>query len=197
MKASGVILAGGNSSRMKFNKAFARITTETVIQIIKKKFITFFDETIIISNEPKLYSDLGVKVYTDIYPRLGPVAGIHSALSHAGNDVIFLLGCDMPFMNMETVAYMLQKINGYDSVVPEIKSRLQPTAAVYHRKCLPLFTRSLEEDKLKLIWVFREMDALVLDENELQRFGNIEETFFNLNDQTALNRARTMAGRLL
>ncbi|WP_081424803.1 NTP transferase domain-containing protein [Syntrophomonas wolfei] len=38
MKSSGIILAGGKSSRMKFNKAFARITSQTAIEIIIETF---------------------------------------------------------------------------------------------------------------------------------------------------------------
>lgn len=197
MKASGVILAGGRSSRMSFNKAFARLTTETIIEILLKRFGAYFDETIIISNEPELYSELGVKVYTDIYSRLGPVAGIHSALTYARNDAVFLLGCDMPFVNCETIHYMLEKLNEHDSVVPQIRSHIQPTAAVYHRKCLRVFDRHLAENKLKLILIFNELDALVLDESELRQFGKTEEIFFNVNDQEALEKARDMAGRLL
>ncbi|MEN6328511.1 MAG: molybdenum cofactor guanylyltransferase [Syntrophomonas sp.] len=197
MKASGVILAGGRSSRMQFNKAFARLTTETVIEILLKKFGAYFDDTTIISNDPELYLGMGVKVYTDVYSRLGPVAGIHSALTYAHNDAVFLLGCDMPFVNFETIDYMLEKLNGHDSVVPQIRSRIQPTAAVYHRKCLPIFDRHLAENKLKLTLLFNELDALVLDESELQQFGKTEEIFFNINDQEALEKARNMAGRLL
>lgn len=197
MKASGIILAGGKSSRMHFNKAFARLTTETVIEILVKKFQVYFDETIIISNDPELYLEFGVQVYTDIFSRLGPVAGIHSALSHANNDTVFLLGCDMPFVNFETIDYLLGKLNGHDSVVPEIKGHIQPTAAVYHRKSLPIFARHLAENKLKLILIFNELDALILEESDLRQFGKTEETFFNINDQEALEKAVIMARRLL
>ena len=89
MKSSGIILAGGKSSRMKFNKAFARITSQTAIEIIIKKFQAFFCETIIISNDPEEYLHLGLPVFTDVYPRQGPVNGIHSALYYASNESIF------------------------------------------------------------------------------------------------------------
>ena len=39
MKSSGIILAGGKSSRMKFNKAFARITSETAFEILIDQFV--------------------------------------------------------------------------------------------------------------------------------------------------------------
>ncbi|MDD2511528.1 MAG: molybdenum cofactor guanylyltransferase [Syntrophomonas sp.] len=198
MKTSGIILAGGKSSRMKFNKAFARITSQTAIEIIIEKFTAFFSETMIITNDPELYLHLGLPVFTDVYPRQGPVSGIHSALYHAANEAVFLLGCDMPFVEMQVVEYMLQMLGDHDSVVPCIDSQLQPTSAVYHRKCLPLFTSCLENQRLKLTRIFyEEIDALVIQEEELAQFGNPREIFFNVNDPTALNTAKEMAGRLI
>ncbi|PKM77043.1 MAG: molybdenum cofactor guanylyltransferase [Firmicutes bacterium HGW-Firmicutes-15] len=195
MKASGVILAGGKSSRMKFNKAFAEIDGRLVINIIIDKFAGLFEETIIISNEPELYCGLGPVVYTDIYPRMGPVSGIHSGLYHARHDQSFILGCDVPFMNMELVEYMFSQLGDYDSVVPEIDTYLQPLSAVYSKKCLPVLTNCLENNKVKLIRIFEELNSLVLNRNELEKFGLVEELFLNVNDLEALNMAKRIAGR--
>jgi molybdopterin-guanine dinucleotide biosynthesis protein A len=195
MKASGVILAGGKSSRMKFNKAFAQIAGKSVISIIVDKFASFFDETIIISNDPQLYYDLGPVVHTDIYPHMGPVSGIHSGLFHASHDQAFILGCDVPFMNMELVKYMINLLDDYDCVVPEIDTYLQPLSAVYTKKCLPVLTNCLKNDKVKLIRIFEELETLILNRNELKKFGVVEELFLNVNDLEALNRAKQIAGR--
>jgi molybdopterin-guanine dinucleotide biosynthesis protein A len=197
VKASGVILSGGRSSRMKYNKAFAEINSRSSIEIIIDKFSAFFDETIIISNEPEIYKKFGLPIYTDIYPRLGPISGIHSALCHSGFDAIFLLGCDVPFISMPMVKYMLNKLNGFDTVVPSIDSYLQPISAVYSKSCLPLLTDCLENNKLKLTMIFEELNSLIVDENDLQQFGTIEEILFNVNDSKALITARQIAGRLL
>lgn len=197
MQASGVILAGGRSSRMKFNKAFATIREKPVIHIIIEKFQAFFAETIIISNEPELYTSFQLPVYKDIYPYLGPVSGIHSALVNASYDRMFVLGCDMPFMNMQLVEYMLNQVDKYDSVVPEIESFLQPLAAVYKRSCLPVFSECLQHEKLKLVRIFEELDALVMKEDKLMKFGSIREMFFNVNDPQALAEAQKMARGLL
>lgn len=195
MKASGVILAGGKSSRMKFNKAFAEVSGQPVINIIANKFAGLFDETMIISNEPELFEYLGLQVYADIYPHMGPVSGIHSGLYHARNNEIFILGCDMPFINMQLVEYMVTNMGDYDSVIPKIDSYLQPLAAVYNRRWLPVLTACLQEDKVKLIRIFEAMNALVLERDELERFGIVEEIFLNVNDIEALNLASKIAGR--
>ncbi len=195
IKASGVILAGGRSTRMKFNKAFARIEGRPVINIIIDKFSQVFDETIIISNEPQLYESFGLKVYTDVYPGLGPISGIHAGLYWARYDKAFVSGCDMPFMNMDLVKDMISKLDNYDSVVPQIDSHLQPLSAVYSRKCMPVLTDCLENNKLKLVRIFEEFDALVLPRSELEKYGIVEEIFLNVNDIQALDRATQIAGR--
>ncbi len=197
MKTSGVILAGGKSTRMKFNKAFAYIGGQPVVQIILDKFKLFFDETIIISNEPKLYEDLGFAVYPDVFAGMGPVAGIHSALYHAGSDKIFVMGCDMPFMNMDLVKFLFDKLEDYECVVPELDSHLQPLSAVYSKKCLPVLAQCLENDKLKLIRVFEELYTRVITDKEMECFGNTREIFMNVNDQAALEIAQQIAGRYL
>lgn len=190
-------MAGGKSTRMKFNKAFADIGGRSVVQIIIDKFQAHFKETIIISNEPELFVRFYLPVYGDIYPYLGPVGGIHSALVNARYDKMFILGCDMPFMNMKLVQYMLASIQHHDSVVPEIDSFLQPLAAAYNRSCLPIFSDCLQNGKLKLTRIFSDLDTLVMKEDELKEFGRLREMFFNINDSQALTEARRMAGRLL
>jgi molybdopterin-guanine dinucleotide biosynthesis protein A len=197
MEATGAILAGGRSSRMKSNKAFVEIAGQPVIKIILDKFTSQFEETIIISNDPELFTDFGHQVFIDIYPRLGPVSGIHSALYHARYDNVFIMGCDMPFMKMELAAFMLAKLEDYDSVVPQIDSNLQPLSAAYNRRCLPLLTNCLEQNHLKLTRIFREeLNALILERNILERFGNIDHMFLNINDSETLCRASEIVGRL-
>ena len=195
VNTSGVILAGGKSSRMKFNKAFAEISGQPVIHIILDKFAALFEEIIIISNDPELYTYLGVPVYTDIYPRMGPVAGIHSALYHCRHDSAFVMGCDVPFMSMELVRMMISRLDGYDSVVPRLDNQLQPLAAVYSRRCLPVLTACLETNRVKLIRIFDELNALEITRNEIEKFGVAEEMFLNLNDIEALDLAAQIAGR--
>ncbi|HPF20253.1 MAG TPA: molybdenum cofactor guanylyltransferase [Syntrophomonas sp.] len=197
MHCSGAILAGGKSTRMKFNKAFAVIADKSVYQIIVEKFQQSFEDILTISNEPNLYRQMGTRVCEDVYPGLGPVAGIHSALYHACFDAVFVMGCDMPFMNMELVAYMLAQLGDYDGVVPQIDGKLQPLSAIYSKKCLPVLTDCLQNDRLKLIRVFEELNAKTIAEQELCQFGNIREIFMNVNDRDQLSLARNIAGRYL
>lgn len=198
MQVTGVVLAGGQSSRMKFNKAFAKIGCRSSLQIILDKFRLVFAETIIITNDPELYEGFNQRIATDLFPRQGPVAGIHAGLYHASHDKVFVLGCDMPFIDIRLIAYMVEQLGEYQAVVPELEGRLQPLAAVYSRSCLPVFEHHLQQDKLKLIRIIEEeLDIRVVKEAELARFGQVKEIFFNVNDAAALEKAQEIAGRLL
>lgn len=197
MKASGAILAGGKSSRMKFNKAFAQIDQQMSIEIIIHKFKSIFSETIIISNEPELFQGFNLPVFTDVYPRLGPVSGIHAALYYANYEPVFILGCDMPFLSTQLIKNMISRIDNYHSVVPSIDGFLQATAAVYSKTSLPIFEGCLKTQKLKLTRILKEeLNSLVLNEDDMRPFGEISDMFFNLNDNETLEQARKIAGRL-
>jgi len=183
---------------MTFNKAFAEIGGQSSLQIILDKFRLLFAETIIITNDPELYAGFNQRIETDLFPRQGPVAGIHSGLYHASYDTVFVLGCDMPFIDTRLIVFMVEQIGKYQAVVPELEGRLQPLAAVYSRSCLPVFEHHLQQDKLKLIRIIEEeLDTRVVKEEELARFGQVKEIFFNVNDAAALQKAQEIAGRLL
>ena len=194
MQASGVILSGGRSSRMNFNKAFADICGTPVLEIIINQLYKYFDDVMIITNEPELYNGMGPAVYTDLYPHMGPMAGIHAGLYYSRNQTIFLLGCDVPFFSMELAAHMINQAADYDCVVPVIKGQLQPLSAVYTSSCMAELNDCLENNKLKLTRFVESLNTKYLYEDELLSFGSIETIFFNVNDRAALKRAREMFG---
>jgi molybdopterin-guanine dinucleotide biosynthesis protein A len=63
---TGIILSGGKSSRMGENKSFLKIGNMTVIERTVNLMRSLFDRVIIIQNEPELYFNLNVEIFTDI-----------------------------------------------------------------------------------------------------------------------------------
>ena len=64
-------------------------------------------EQIIISNKPEDYARFGLHVYRDVFPGRGALGGIYSAVFHAGSEHVLLLACDMPFVNLGLMKYLL------------------------------------------------------------------------------------------
>ncbi|HAB53627.1 MAG: hypothetical protein A2315_08270 [Ignavibacteria bacterium RIFOXYB2_FULL_35_12] len=78
MTITGIILAGGKSSRIGQNKALLDLSGKKIIEIIYERISQSCNEIMIISNTPEDYQFMGLKIYKDIFPGLGPLAGIHS-----------------------------------------------------------------------------------------------------------------------
>ena len=76
---TGVILAGGKSSRMGFDKGLAILNGKPMIQYVIDVFEKLGLDIIIISNSPG-YETFGYPIYNDLIPEKGPVGGIYTCL---------------------------------------------------------------------------------------------------------------------
>jgi molybdopterin-guanine dinucleotide biosynthesis protein A len=133
------ILSGGKSSRIGTNKALLEIDGMTLIQRLTELLESFFFRVIISSNEPELYDFLGNKIIKDIIPGRGPLSGIHSALSFTTTDKNFIISCDMPFISIEMINYLIYNNSDAEIVIPRADGRIQPlcgidSKSVYERK---------------------------------------------------------------
>ena len=67
---TGIILAGGNNSRMGTPKAFLTINGTRLIDIILKVYCDIFSEIIIVTNEPLVYMEFSdAIIVADIYKK--------------------------------------------------------------------------------------------------------------------------------
>src|SRR5690606_26581772 len=146
MAATGVLLAGGQSRRMKTNKALLDWQGEPLIAFQARRFQAWFSETILITNTPSEYAFLGLPMYSDRIPGLGPLVGIEAALGASRFPLAFVAACDMPFIDEALVRYMVELAAGdYDAVVPRIGRQREPLHAVYGKACLPHIAELLDQ----------------------------------------------------
>lgn len=120
MKCYGLILIGGNSSRMGTDKAF--ITYHQ-----KPQWLHLFDimksicDEVLIScniNQVHLFSD-EYKVIVDhpLFKDAGPMTGVLSAF-HLHNDVsLMVVGCDYPKLELSDLQFLLQSADEQSDVV--------------------------------------------------------------------------------
>lgn len=191
---SGIVLAGGRSSRMKLNKAFIQVGGIAIIERILPGLSRVCSETLIISNEPELYQKYGVPVYTDVYPRQGPVSGIHAGLFYANQQLAFFQSCDLPFMNPELAVLLKARIGSRDCAVPVVGGQMQPLAALFKKSFLPVFDDALRHGRLKLTRLLAEhANTCLVPEEELQELGDLDLLFLNVNDAATLKIAEQRA----
>lgn len=185
---TGVILAGGKSSRMGTDKGLLELNGKKIIEHIISAIQPVVDEIIIISNTDN-YDYLGLKVYSDIIKDRGPLSGIHSALSYSTNDMNLIVSCDMPFISSELLSYIVANAFDCEIAVPMYNGYAEPLCAVYSKKCIERFETLIAKNELKMRDVFHHFitkEVLIL---ENLPFYN-SKLFVNINTQDELNAQR-------
>jgi len=181
LKATGVLLAGGKSSRMNKNKAFLELEGKPLVERSLAVLQRVFTEVLISSNAPELYSGYGVPVIQDQILERGPLEGLYQGLKSATNEWVFFVACDMPFLRVEVIRFLFTWTSKYDAIVPRLQSGLHPLHSFYHRRCLPSIKNNLEAGRLKIIDFYPTCSVKYVEETELEIFSDLTKAFCNVN----------------
>jgi molybdopterin-guanine dinucleotide biosynthesis protein A len=193
---TAIILAGGKSSRLGRSKALQVIEGKSLIQWVIDRLATLSTEIIIATAHGEAIpcsSAVKTKTVADTYPGSGPLVGIYSGLIASSSSRAIVVGCDTPFLSVGLLEYMTQICSTFDVVVPRIKNKLEPLCAVYSKNCSSPIQSLLEQDELRIRKLFSMVKVKYVEEDELNRFDPEHLSFFNINSQADLDRARKLA----
>jgi molybdopterin-guanine dinucleotide biosynthesis protein A len=183
---TGIILAGGKSSRMGRDKGTVLLHGVPMIEHVLRTLRQVTDSVIIIG--PKLiYQNIGCDVFEDIYPENGPLGGIFTALTYSQTERNLVLSCDIPFVDVDTLQIICNHKTEYSIVVPEYLGQVEPLCAIYNKSLLPAVENALKNDELAMRRFVSCMphENLAFDTTELNPFRNIN-TADELNQLNAI-----------
>ena len=192
---TGVVLAGGRSTRMGTNKALLEFDGERLIERVVRTIRPLFRDIAIVANDPETYAYLGVPIWPDRIPGKGALGGIYTAVFHSICPQTNCIACDMPFPNPTVIAYLRHLASGYDVVVPRSADGYQPLHAVYSKTCLSPMEAMLHADRLKIDKLFPAVRLRTVEEEELQAIDPSLLCFVNVNTREDLEAAARQAGR--
>jgi FdhD protein len=178
---SGVILAGGESLRMGSDKALMPIQGARFIDHVYDRLASLFDEVLIVTNSPQLYADIPARKVQDIYLGRGVLAGIHSGLKHAQHEQIFVVGCDMPFIDPDVVRALCAGGATADVVIPVHAESVEPLHALYSKRCLEAITARLDAGDKRIISFFPEVLVKEVGPECWQEIDPEGRSFYNIN----------------
>jgi len=179
---SCIILAGGKNARMGQEKAFLRIGERTIIEEQKDTLSKIFDEIIIVAKTQDYFKNIDTKVVTDIIPDSGPLGGLYSGLAVSSNIHSFLIGCDMPFINLELIEYMVKRIGENDIIIPLSSNGIETLFAIYSINCMENIRRQIELRNLKLLDILKFHKIRYISQEEVEKFDPKQFSFFNVNN---------------
>jgi molybdopterin-guanine dinucleotide biosynthesis protein A len=183
---TGVILAGGKSRRFGSNKALARIGDGGfVIERIAHVLKDIFEEILVLTKDKTSFSFLEkpwLHVLNDRSPDFHPLNGLASAFSYSKTEMVFVCGCDMPFINSDLIHLICSKSQEADATVPIWQGQVQPLFGVYSKKCLAVINGlSLSTDPRKgFRYLLSEVNTQTIDQKELPESDPAELTFFDI-----------------
>jgi len=196
---TSIILAGGRSLRFGRSKALETIAGKSLIRWVIDRLTPLSSEIIIVTPQPDCFPwlaaniPLSSKIIADIYPGKGPLGGIYTGLTASASSHAVVAGCDMPFLNVALLDYMIQISPVADIVVPRIGAWVEPLCAVYSKNCLAPIHNLLEHNELRISTLFNMAKVKYVEEDELDRLDPEHLSFFNINTQADLNEARKLA----
>jgi molybdopterin-guanine dinucleotide biosynthesis protein A len=180
MNMTGIILAGGMSSRMGKDKGLVLFKGKPLIEYALSIMKNVSAEILISTNNPD-YDYLKIPLVKDTYNNIGPMGGIHSCLLKSKSEWNCILSCDMPLVKPELFQYLMQFSENAWVVLPTTDGiHPEPMCGIYNRKVLPLMEQFINARNYKLPDLFRSIPfKMILISNELDFYS--DDLFMNLN----------------
>ena len=141
------LLCGGASTRLGYPKEMLRVDGMTLAAALVRRLRGVFERVAVVSNRPAyLEHCLDVPVRTDVFPGLGPLAGVHAGLTHCSGEGAFFLGCDMPLVSEDLMRRLVAAAarSPAAAVVPRTARGPEPLCGVYRKSLLSALTDRLQ-----------------------------------------------------
>ena len=191
MEVTGIILAGGKSSRMGTEKGLQELCGKPLIHYAID-VLQSVGSTIIISSSSDVYQEFGFQVVADEFPGIGPMGGIYSALKQSRTELNLVLSCDLPFVPTELLTFILSQAPGFEVAVPwQGAQHYEPLCGFYRLSVLNSIHSFIQRGNYKLPDLFEEirLNRLVINK-ELPFF--LDHLFLNVNSKHDLAAAENL-----
>jgi molybdopterin-guanine dinucleotide biosynthesis protein A len=185
---TGVILAGGKSTRYGTNKAFAEVQGVRLIERTIRVMGSVCPRLLLVTNTPAEYAYLQLPMVEDLIKGLGPLGGIYTGLEVIEDENGLFVACDMPFLREDLLRYLVTLRGDFDAVVPRIDWMVEPLHALYTKKCLPSLRKFIRSQELQILKFFQKIRVRYLEEEEIRKVDPDLKSFFNINRPEDLER---------
>jgi len=150
-KLSGIILAGGKSSRMGSDKALLLYNNKTFLEHVVCAIKPLVDDILIISNNKEHQAD-DCTTIPDLILNSGPIAGIYTGLKHTNTENNLVLSCDIPLVQTSILELIIKNDEPDKDVVQIIDNQnIMPLIALYKKRIAPFLLSELKTGERRLV----------------------------------------------
>jgi len=173
---TGIILAGGKSSRMGTDKGLLMLKKKLFIQHIIDALKPLVDTIIIVSDNPN-HDLFETKRIKDLVKNAGPLAGIYSGLQYSKTDYSLMVSCDVPLITSTVLNKLIKNYEeDYDVIQLESQQKTMPLTALYNKTCQQTIKHLLDKGERRMRFAVSQLKTktIMLDDN-------LSSTLININ----------------
>lgn len=196
VEITGVILAGGRSSRMGSDKAALILGGRSLLSRAVERLHLALASVIVIGPDHLVALQPGAPIIPDARPGLGPLGGLATALEWAQTDWVFLVACDMPFIQPALVRHMAAlalAASDAEAVALRSPDGLEPLHTVYRRDIESVIARTLAAPHPSMRGLLSQLRVIEASPEDVARLDPRGLSIFNANTEEDWLRARALA----
>ncbi|TVQ16034.1 MAG: molybdenum cofactor guanylyltransferase [Bacteroidetes bacterium] len=178
-RVTGIILAGGKSSRFGSNKALFEYQGKKLVEYSIEILHPLCGQLLLSTNQPEIFAFTGLQTVSDVYPDCGPVGGIHACLQQSTTEHNLVTGCDLPWLDTRLFEYILGCSPSYQVVMPMHKGFKETMASYYHQSCAETLEKALQEKHYKIFDAIAPLKTFYPEIDEQDFYS--EKLFANVN----------------
>ncbi|HYT94693.1 MAG TPA: molybdenum cofactor guanylyltransferase [Gemmataceae bacterium] len=185
VSVGGIVLCGGQSTRMGQPKAWLPFAGELMLPRVVRLLRQVVEPVVVVAapgqDVPPLPSE--VAVVRDEQQGRGPLqglaAGLHALAGRA--EAAYLSSCDVPLLRPAFVRRLCALLDEYAICVPKVGGYHHPLAAVYRLEVVTAVERLLAADRLRPFFLFEAVPTRLVEASELADVDPSLESLRNLN----------------
>ncbi|MDO8355391.1 MAG: molybdenum cofactor guanylyltransferase [Nitrospirota bacterium] len=195
---TGVLLAGGKSRRMGEDKRYLVVGEQTLLERGLAVLRSIFQEVLIVIAQDSPALDVDARTVRDLVPDCGSLGGLYTGLTEATTPYIFVVACDMPFLDQAVISQFTSRRRSADIVMAKLAGRLHPMHALYSNRCLPVIEQMVLARQLKIqeIVSCESLRVQYVTEGDLVGIDPSCRSFQNVNTPADLEVARSLLAQL-
>ena len=183
---SGIILAGGRSSRMGTDKASLVLEGITMLQRSVDRLAPAVDELVLVGAPgrplPPVATDLPVHLVEDPVEGEGPLVGIATGLEACTAPAAVVVAVDMPFVEAALLTLLVGHLDeDHRWVVPLAEGRPQPLCSAFASSALPVLRAHIDAGDRAPMAAGRDLGVYRMPEEEWRTADPGGRSFMNAN----------------
>jgi molybdopterin-guanine dinucleotide biosynthesis protein A len=185
MQAGGIILCGGQSSRMGLPKATLPFGPELMLQRVYRLLSEVVSPIVVVAAADQSLPEIpgGALFARDERPTRGPLEGLYSGMKvmQSRCELVYVTSCDVPLLQPAFVRQLLDLSSGYDAVAPQEEQFAHPLSAVYRTNVVERISDLLSRDQLRPLFLLQQINTRFVPVDELRASDPQLQTLRNLN----------------